>query len=103
MSGRKPASLHRKKKSLHRKNQIDACRYSGWSRPRTVSPDNGTVMPEPKDAAECRRVAEHYVACAKQMTDPFDRATFLNLADYWTRVAEQLEKKEGEKPQNGTR
>jgi hypothetical protein len=60
-------------------------------------------MPEPKDAAECRRIAEHYVTCAKQMTDPFDRATFLNLAEYWTRLAEQLEKKEGEKPQNGTK
>jgi hypothetical protein len=37
------------------------------------------------------------------MTDPFDRATFLNLAEYWTRLAEQLDKKEGEKPPNGTK
>ena len=63
--------------------------------PRTVLlARNGIAMPEPKDAAECRRIAQHYVACAKQMTDPIDRATLLNMAEYWTRLAEQAEQKD---------
>jgi hypothetical protein len=33
------------------------------------------------------------------MTDPDDRAAFLKLAEYWTRLAEPPEKKEGEKSQ----
>jgi hypothetical protein len=47
-------------------------------------------MPE-FDAAECRRMAEYYLVCANQMSDPADKAKFLELADYWRRLAEQVE------------
>jgi hypothetical protein len=46
------------------------------------------------DAEECRRQAKHYSACAKQMSDPSDKAALQNLAVYWTRMAEQAERNE---------
>jgi hypothetical protein len=45
------------------------------------------------DAEECRRQAEHYSACAKQMSDPSDKAALQDLAAYWTRMAEEAEQK----------
>jgi hypothetical protein len=53
---------------------------------------NGNKMPKPSDTAECRRMAEHYLACASQMTDPGDKAALLEMAKYWTRLAEQAGK-----------
>jgi len=49
------------------------------------------------DAEQCRRMAEHYLTCARQMSDPGDRAVLLKIAEYWQRLAGQLE--EDEKPQ----
>jgi hypothetical protein len=49
-------------------------------------------MPEIKDSAECRRMAEHYLACAQHMSDPADRAKFLEMAVYWRRMAEEIER-----------
>jgi hypothetical protein len=54
---------------------------------------NGNTMPE-FDTAECRRMAEYYLACANQMSDPADKAKFLELAKYWTRAAEQIEQRQ---------
>jgi hypothetical protein len=51
-------------------------------------------MPKPTDTAECRRMAEHYLACAKQMTDPGDRAALVEMAEYWNRLAERIEQNE---------
>ena len=53
---------------------------------------NGNTMPEIKDAAECRRMAEHYLACAEHMSDPADRAKFLEMAEYWRGMAEENER-----------
>jgi hypothetical protein len=39
-------------------------------------------------------MAEHYKACAKQMTDPDDRAALLGMAEYWKRLAEKAEQKD---------
>jgi hypothetical protein len=36
-------------------------------------------MAKPSDTADCRRMAEHYAACAKQMSDPIDRAALLEM------------------------
>ncbi len=52
-------------------------------------------MPESKDAAECRRMAEHYLACAKQMSDPEDRAALMSMAQFWTEQAEEAQRNEG--------
>jgi hypothetical protein len=49
-------------------------------------------MPEPSDAAEFRRMAEHYLACARQMSDPGDKVALLEMAKYWTLLAEQSER-----------
>ena len=57
-------------------------------------------MSKPSDTAECRRMAEHYAACARQMTDPIDRAALLEMAKYWRRLTEQHEKKKDEESQN---
>jgi hypothetical protein len=54
-------------------------------------------MSKPSDTAECWRMAEHYAACAKQMTDPADKAALLEMEKYWRRLTEQSEK--GEKSQ----
>jgi hypothetical protein len=51
-------------------------------------------MSKPTDTAECRRMAEHYLACAKQMTDPGDRAALVEMAEYWNRLAERIEQNE---------
>jgi hypothetical protein len=53
---------------------------------------NDNTMPEIKDSAECRRMAEHYLACAQHMSDPADRAKFLEMAAYWRRMAEENER-----------
>ena len=50
------------------------------------------------DAAECRRLAEHYFACARQMTNPKDREALLKIAEHWQRLAE--EKKEAGQPES---
>jgi hypothetical protein len=55
-----------------------------------------TVTKCPKQQAECRRMAEHYLACAKQMSDPADRAALLEMAGYWKRLTECAEKRKGE-------
>jgi hypothetical protein len=39
-------------------------------------------------------MAEHYLACAKQMTDPGDRAALVEMAEYWNRLAERIEQNE---------
>jgi hypothetical protein len=46
------------------------------------------------EAEQCRRMAEHYLACARQMTDPGDKAALLEVATYWKRAAEQSENEE---------
>jgi hypothetical protein len=56
-------------------------------------------MPEPKDTAECRRMAEHYLVCARQMSEPDAKAALLEMAEYWTRLAEHCEKEEGKRSQ----
>jgi hypothetical protein len=56
-------------------------------------------MPKAADAAECRRMAEHYLACANQMSDPADRAALLEMTEYWSRLVECAEKREAESPQ----
>jgi hypothetical protein len=53
------------------------------------------------DAEQARRLAEHYLACANQMTDPKDKAALLDLAAYWTRMAEQTE--QNERSRSGTK
>jgi hypothetical protein len=58
-------------------------------------------MPKPSDTAECRRMAEHYLACAKQMSDPANRAALLEMGEYWKRLAELAEKKEAENSPKG--
>jgi hypothetical protein len=68
--------------------------FIGMARPR-----NGTIVPGTKDTAECRRMAEHYLACARQMSDPDDRAALLQMAEYWTKLAEYSEREEREKSQ----
>jgi hypothetical protein len=44
------------------------------------------------DAEECRRQAEHCSACAKQMSDPSDKAALQDLAACY-RMAEEAERK----------
>jgi hypothetical protein len=44
------------------------------------------------DADYCRRQAEHYSVCARQMTDVLDKATFFGLAAYWARMAKEAER-----------
>ena len=56
-------------------------------------------MPEPKNTAECRRMAEHYLVCARQMSEPDAKAALLEMAEYWTRLAEHCEKEEGKRSQ----
>jgi hypothetical protein len=34
------------------------------------------------EAEQCRRMAEHYLACAKQMSDRADKAVLLEMAKY---------------------
>jgi hypothetical protein len=48
------------------------------------------------DAQEYRRKAEHYLACAHQMTDPGDRTALLKMAAYWKQLAERAEQNEEE-------
>jgi hypothetical protein len=48
-------------------------------------------MPEPSDAAEFRRMAEHYLACARQMSNPGDKVALLEMAEYWTNLADHYE------------
>ena len=70
----------------------DAGSFIGIERPR-----NGTNMPKPSDMAECRRMAEHYLTCARQMSDPDDRAALLQMAEYWARLAGELDKQKSHK------
>jgi hypothetical protein len=46
------------------------------------------------DAEQCRRQAEHYLACANQIPDPSAKAALQGFADYWMRKAEQAERNE---------
>ena len=48
------------------------------------------------DAEYCRQRADHYSACARQMTDPGDKAALQNLAAYWDQMAKEAESKETE-------
>jgi hypothetical protein len=50
------------------------------------------------DAEQYRRQAEYALAYADEMTDPKDRAAFLELAAEWTRLAEEAERDEGAGP-----
>jgi hypothetical protein len=43
------------------------------------------------DAAEYRQMAEHYLTCARQMSDPSARAALLDIAAYWMELAERAE------------
>jgi hypothetical protein len=36
-------------------------------------------------------MAEHYFACAKQMSAPGDRAALQEMGEHWKRLAEQAE------------
>jgi len=51
-------------------------------------------MPKPSDTAERQRLAEHYFACAKQMSAPGDRAALQEMGEHWKRLAEQAEQKD---------
>jgi hypothetical protein len=48
------------------------------------------------DADKCRRQAEYYMACARQVSDLNDKATFFGLAAYWARMAKEAEQAERE-------
>jgi hypothetical protein len=43
------------------------------------------------DAAYCRHKAEHYLSCARQLTDPSARAALLDIAAYWMELADRAE------------
>jgi hypothetical protein len=42
------------------------------------------------DFEEYRRKAEHYALCARQMSDPLDKASLNTIAGHWMELAEQL-------------
>jgi hypothetical protein len=42
-------------------------------------------------------MAEHYLTCAKQMTNPKDKAALMSVAQFWTELAEDAERKERQK------
>jgi hypothetical protein len=50
------------------------------------------------DAEQYRRQAEYALAYADLMTEPKDRAAFLELAAEWTRMAEEAERDKGVGP-----
>ena len=43
------------------------------------------------DAAYYRHQAEHYLTCARHMSDPSARAALLDIAAYWMELAERAE------------
>jgi hypothetical protein len=44
------------------------------------------------DAEECRRLAKHYLAIAKQLSLAEERAQMKALAAYWTEQAEEAQR-----------
>ena len=50
------------------------------------------------NAEQYRRQAEYALAYADEMTDPKDRAAFLDMAAEWTRLAEEAERRKREEP-----
>jgi hypothetical protein len=46
------------------------------------------------DAQQCRCQAEHYSACASQVSDPNDKVALRTIVAYWVRMAEQAQRYE---------
>jgi hypothetical protein len=42
-------------------------------------------------AEECRRKAQHYLICARQMKSPSTRAAMIDRATIWMRMAQRAE------------
>ena len=50
------------------------------------------TSPPPTNSDECRRMARHYLAMARQMSVPDHRALMMTFAAYWTEQAEKAER-----------